>query len=286
MWLGCGRLGDKAEFYADKDPSLLFSQSDETFKQSVDIVWVVDNSGSMGNEQAALAENFGSFISDFLELGIDFQKAIVTTDDATNRDAAGRLNASYARENRADFIRLFKETIKVGIGGSGTERGLLFGAKFLEDNPGWSRNTAHLVVIYISDENDFSGGGVSGYIDRMEALKDEGRVTAFAITNSQGGRYRQAANATGGRTGSITGSFSDILDEFGKAIIELAREFKLPENQPLDVSKIDEVEILVDGNPVPRDAWEYLEAANSIRFKEGHVPGSGSKIRITYTDMR
>jgi hypothetical protein len=46
----------------------------------VDILWVVDNSGSMCEEQADLRANFNNFITRLNEIGADFQLAVVTTD--------------------------------------------------------------------------------------------------------------------------------------------------------------------------------------------------------------
>ncbi len=46
----------------------------------VDILWVVDNSGSMCEEQANLRENFDQFITGLVDIGADFNLAVVTTD--------------------------------------------------------------------------------------------------------------------------------------------------------------------------------------------------------------
>jgi hypothetical protein len=47
--------------------------------ESVDILWVIDNSGSMCQEQKAIAENFDSFIKEFGNQNIDFQMGVTTT---------------------------------------------------------------------------------------------------------------------------------------------------------------------------------------------------------------
>ena len=58
----------------------------ETFYQvksqmeKVDILWVVDNSGSMEEEQDSLARNFDLFIEELLKKDIDFKMAVTTTD--------------------------------------------------------------------------------------------------------------------------------------------------------------------------------------------------------------
>lgn len=60
------------------------AENADTFAQAgaaqVDILWVVDNSGSMCEEQLSLRENFDAFIEELDAIGADFQLAIVTTD--------------------------------------------------------------------------------------------------------------------------------------------------------------------------------------------------------------
>jgi len=46
----------------------------------MDILWVIDNSGSMIEEQKELQENFNSFITSFVGNGYDFRIAVITTD--------------------------------------------------------------------------------------------------------------------------------------------------------------------------------------------------------------
>ena len=119
FFLGCGRVGEDQKFFANKDPGQIFSQSatqesftqnstqefftqeentiQESFTQetnisiqkpSVDMLFVIDNSGSMQQEQKALADNFSTFIDNFLEKNIDFKIGIITTDGeaVTNTD--------------------------------------------------------------------------------------------------------------------------------------------------------------------------------------------------------
>ncbi|MGM0556601.1 MAG: hypothetical protein ACQEVA_09520 [Myxococcota bacterium] len=47
--------------------------------ESVDILWVIDSSGSMCQEQKALADNFDAFIDDFGKQNIDFHMGVTTT---------------------------------------------------------------------------------------------------------------------------------------------------------------------------------------------------------------
>lgn len=114
-----------------------FNQNSEG-KRVVDILWVIDNSGSMGDEQDDLAYNFETFINNFISQDVDFQMAITTTDARSGHEGkmiAGpdMLNSEEAKKNENVFINHFKQKIKVGTRGSGHEKGLQTSAAFLEN---------------------------------------------------------------------------------------------------------------------------------------------------------
>ena len=44
----------------------------QTTVQAVDVLWVVDTSCSMAQEQTQLAENFEGFMTHFLDSGLDY----------------------------------------------------------------------------------------------------------------------------------------------------------------------------------------------------------------------
>lgn len=56
-----------------------FSQS-VSVNNKVDIVWVVDGSGTMANHQENLAQNFAGFIEQFRDKGFDFHMVVASTD--------------------------------------------------------------------------------------------------------------------------------------------------------------------------------------------------------------
>lgn len=57
----------------------------------IDILWVIDNSNSMCQEQDALTTNFATFIEGLAEINADFNMAVVTTDMSESGDR-GRFN--------------------------------------------------------------------------------------------------------------------------------------------------------------------------------------------------
>ena len=83
-----------------------------TVVRDVDILFVIDNSGSMAEEQATLARNFERFVAALEETEVDANYRIgITTTDAghgvycgTTGPEKGRLQASSCLDRRAEFV--------------------------------------------------------------------------------------------------------------------------------------------------------------------------------------
>lgn len=97
--LGCGRGGafPWQPSACQEDPEAC--QSTVTVQRGADILFVIDNSGSMGREQGVLAQNFSAFI-DVLEredVGASYRIGVTTT------DAGGTLRATSCRGRIDEF---------------------------------------------------------------------------------------------------------------------------------------------------------------------------------------
>jgi len=69
----------------------------------IDMLWVVDNSTSMCEEQENLSQNFKTFVTGFQEtVGADVRIAVVTT-DAGHKDANGRPDGGKFRTTYGAF---------------------------------------------------------------------------------------------------------------------------------------------------------------------------------------
>ena len=60
-------------------------EKDIEFKDTL-VTILIDNSGSMRDEQRALGDNFEAFINEFVKKDIDFKMAITTTDTTRNNN--------------------------------------------------------------------------------------------------------------------------------------------------------------------------------------------------------
>src|SRR5688572_20932239 len=57
-----------------------FAQTPTITYSKIDVLWVVDNSGSMQSSQADLKANMQSFTQEFWKKNIDFRMAVITTE--------------------------------------------------------------------------------------------------------------------------------------------------------------------------------------------------------------
>ena len=261
--------------------------------KKIDILWVIDNSGSMADEQKALSDNFDSFIKGFIAKDVDFKMAITTTDTSSaakkgaivpGSDVA--LTSAAAKANENKFYDDFMSMVKVGIRGSGNEKGLEATEGFVNKQSSWLRQDAYLAVVVLSDEEDQSPKAVKFYTENLKNLKvQDGLVKIYTIVNANdvntGGntighvRYEEASQLTAGKMSDIMDRFDDVLLEMGDSIINLLDSFALaaaPVNGTLKV--------FVNG--VETSAYSYDSASRSIKFNAGNLPPVGAQVTVKY----
>lgn len=184
---GCGSEGSSFSLLSDSDT---FSQSPGTVNDKIDILWVIDSSGSMDSSQQNLASNFNSFISDFQSKNLDFKMAVTGTDAYRKlysggnpcsqfRDGPIKINYGYNPVHCetygthsgvrvitpavTNYASVFINSVIQGVQGHGDERPLQSLQVAFDDaqNAGFLRNDSFLSVIILTDEDDFSHNGSS-----------------------------------------------------------------------------------------------------------------------------
>jgi hypothetical protein len=173
---------------------------EETFHQGepgpVDILWVVDNSGSMEDEILRVKEEFSVFIGEFVEMDLDFHLGAITTDMDFLEDDAGRLQGDpiYFDNTYSDPEGAFGTTIEeiYSMTGSGSERGLEAVQAALQepllssDNAGFYRETTDdgtpvaIHTIAVTDEDDDSSVSSSSFSSWYNGLKSDPDTANFS----------------------------------------------------------------------------------------------------------
>lgn len=162
---------------------------------SVDVLFVVDNSPSMTEEQVGIGSKIGGFMDKIKDL--NWQIAVTTTDPNGNTIAADGSIRSWGdgqfrpfdSDSGSQYILKSSEVslssaqsklanaIKVGIKGTGLERGINAAYRAVQRSSvasyyqnGFFRNGASLAVIAISDEDECSTGPASGCPDKSSSV--------------------------------------------------------------------------------------------------------------------
>lgn len=173
--IACDKSADSFSLLADQAE---FQQVASFAPKKIDILWVIDNSGSMKTSQDNLATNFNSFIHRFNQYNYDFNMAVVTTDGwekkfnssstkARFRDGVSTTRSGVYVMNRdtPNLFNVFNTNVKQGISGNGDERAFESFRQSLNDSfnigKNFRRPDAFLAIIIVSDEDDYSHAGSS-----------------------------------------------------------------------------------------------------------------------------
>jgi len=269
---------DSTRFRVRTPPGQQVDFFEQTSVPRIDVLWVVDNSASMAEEQQALAENFDHFFGYLDSTGADYHIGVTST-DIYNPDHQGRLLGevpiiSRATPNAGD---VFAADVNVGTDGKGDEQGLATALLALSEphisgaNQGFLRDDSYLFVIFVSDEDDHSFGEPGYFVRRFEQIKGIGNdgmsktaavvgdvpeVPAWCRENKNaepGERYTEVAAGTGGLALSIcSDDFAGNLDQLGFSAAGLKRYFTLS-RAPLPATLAVWVKTSCAAEPMPRD---------------------------------
>ena len=261
---------------------------------AADVLFVVDNSCSMYDEQNQLIVYFDDYLDVLDTAGVDYHIAVVTTDDSQFQGAQ-----SFIDPATADPFATFATAASLGTVGSGTEQGLLHGYDALlmaqsgiAPNAGFWRDDALLQLVFVSDEPDQSGSWSSYLYGYLGLKADPGDVylNAFVGTDgvvatscsgpggsaSAGSGYVDVVNATGGVLAPICDAdWSMAMADLGQQATELTDTFELS-HEPIHSS----IEVYVNGVEVT--GWSYDPAGNAVVFDPVDIPVVGDLIDIDY----
>ncbi len=300
----------------DLYPQTGFHQVDSfTQKASaqVDILWVVDNSASMAEEQINLGNNFDSFIS-FIDASlIDYHIGVIST-DMDDPSHSGKLQGDpqVIDVDTPDPQAAFAANVQVGTSGGGNEMGLLAAHEALSEplvsgaNAGFLRADASLAIIFVSDEDDYSYGSIDYYerfFGTLKGIGNERQVIIAAIVGDApdgcsgadgnadyGERYHQLVQTWGETTASIcSDQFATDLEQLGLAVAGLSRKFELSRDPDPTT-----VEVRVDAHDgqgfqvIPQDpdtGWRLQLDVKTIFFDGEYVPPPEADVEVEYGNV-
>lgn len=268
---------------------------------AVDVLFVVDDTKSMDQEQASLAEGFASFADALASAGVAWHLGVTSTDASGDRAGWLRGEPWVLTPDLPDAVERCGDALQVGTGGAAPEAGLGVAVRALElagrggPNAGFRRPDAVLHVVFVSDADDASEGllgpdPVSAFLDRLDEERARTGLPARAsavvgdlpsgCTSARGAarpgfRYHEAVESTGGAAASICAlSFAGVLAAIGEAAVDFPTSFALralPEPGTLRVSV----------NGVRQVAgWVLQDEPPAVVFDV--APPAGADVEATY----
>ncbi len=278
------------------------------FNSKVDVLMIVDNSGSMEQHQNYLASSTQDFAKRLVDLGFDFHLGVTSTDTSANGHKGKLIGSTpFLVTSSGDLETKLRSRILIGASGSNVEEGLK-AAKLAssepnisETNAGFFRPDAFLALIVLSNEDDAGTEPVQSFIDHFQMIKpplpgrERGWVLNFiGVTGARdedcktfgdykgvGNRYMEIANFSRGRVDTIcTANLSSAIKGLEKALLTLLTEIPLS-RQPAAGT----LRVLFNGTPVPNDnlnGWTYETEKNSILFHGNYIPKTKTKIDIFF----
>ena len=233
----------------------------------------------------------------------DFHVAATTMDiSSTGEDGDLVESGLVVRRNMSNSVLKLQNLIKQGDDGNNYEAGLSAMQRALEKAPrSFLRSDALLVVVFITDDEDFSVGPVSQYIEYLDALKgantsekqnwitnfigvtqiNDPKCRTFGMYAGVGNRYIEITNHSGGVVDTICYTdFSSYMDQITARLQSVLNEFIL-EDKPL----LSTISVKKNGVEVPRDesnGWVYKNETNTILLLGDSKPVPKDDIEIKY----
>jgi hypothetical protein len=299
-----------------------FVNKTDTFVQQdgskVDVLFVVDNTASMVEEQPRLVSALPAFANTALDKNVDLHVAVTTTGiNPESNDCpggaqggeAGRLfpvDGSSPRiltNQTPNLPAKLQNNAQVGLCAS-VEQGFEAVRRALSDplvsgaddprtpmpndgNAGFLRNEAALVVVFVGDEDDHSPDSVDTYVRFFQAKKGEfqpQRMTIYAIAPTAtacptaGGTGTRYAEAATRTGGEV---LSVCAPDYAPLLRTVANKAFSPQNRfPLsELPDAGTVAVRINGTPVT-SGWTYDAPTNSVVFAPS--PAAGAKVEISY----
>ncbi len=273
----------------------------------VDILWVVDNSGSMGEEQASLQQNFKNFIQEFTILKqADWKMGLISTDmeEVPYLGFSGIPGGEFTYLDANPEKRFVDAVGKLGINGTYDEREMDNVKRVFTEYPDFVRKGAHLAVIFLTDEPDHSSMSATDFISFISNTKD----SQTDLVEIHGGFTSSDLNiCPAGETWSYTGSpFEQMINffngsyfdlcsqDFGKELAligkKIAGKLQYPRVLLKDVPYLCTIKVFFKGEELKYGKienggkWFFDQTNNSVVFYNlSFVENDDDRISVEYT---
>jgi hypothetical protein len=304
LFCGCG---DPAFLYeVPKARTLAGSQEEfvvrEIVRAQADILWVIDNSGSMGKFQRKVIDNTSRFIQQFTQNAqyADWRIGLISTDSSQD-PFLGFTPNDRLDMNTTDPVSKFQDAVdRLGIDGSGVETTYDSVLDALDAYPDFIRPGAILALIVVTDAEEQSRMAADEFLRRVHSkVGDPSRLIVYTVLGdgSSGcatdeffhyprSRYEEFVNKSRAKLYSLCSDFGVSLADIGRDIgrrMEAAR-LDLKQFPVINSIRVFYKDQELKGGPASQGGyWTYHLKQNAIVFHDlRFATGDFEKVRVTY----
>jgi hypothetical protein len=321
----CGN--DRNYLYREVLPSTQSFTSTYNVKEAikrdkVDILWVIDNSGSMGSYQNAVKSNLSLFMQQFTSRqNVDWKMGLISTDESQAPFSGFDFKLDSTVPTQV-AVNAFQMAIsQLGTSGSATEKSFGPVMKVLDEydgtklytqtgttvKPKFLRDGAYLVIFFVTDEREQTEGVTAQDFHQylVDQKGDPKFVKAYGAIGSRdlgcssgddyyGETFEEMITLANGRSfAACSMNFGLELAKVGGEIVEqLEKPSIFLEHRPIPstirivyepISREKEKEVLPGGAPSTGGHWIYNPDTNAIEFHNlNFAPGEEEYVNITY----
>jgi hypothetical protein len=270
----------------------------------LDILWVIDNSGSMTYHQKNVIANMDSFINSLSSTAntLDWKSGLIST-TLTDAPYAGFAPGTELMSSDPQVASKFKHAVaRLGTDGDGTERMFDPIVKAIKNYPNFLRADAAFALIIISDAPEQSSMKVDTFLQTMKKFLG-GTLNSmyfYGFLNPvdwcvptddrwdwAGSPFEFMSKQLQGKVYQLCDpNFASNLTNLGQNLGHLATTstYRLP-SRP----RVSSLKVYYNGKELPSGAkekggyWLFNVATNSIEFSDlSFAPGSNEAVDIVY----
>lgn len=319
MAASCSPEAEKAYLTPIAPEEKVVQDNTQVFDPKVDILFVVDNSGSMATHQRNLSANVAKFTQTFTKSSVlDYNIGIVTTDMmgggwGTRKPCCGQLvgTTRVVNKNTPGAEATLANNFLVGTDGSASEASFdpvvsaLSQPNLTGWNTGFYRADASLVVIFLTDAEDQSDNVSPQSLYNFLLNLKQGDVTkllAFGVIvpsnntvrcDRDDGRTPQRIETFLGMMPNNKNNIMNICDpDYGTRLANMAKDIvdKVGNIIYLDrAPALESIHVYYGNAELPENyetGWSFDPKRNAIilgsKINWGSQP-SGSRVKVSYT---
>lgn len=272
-----------------------------TGTRELDILWVIDNSGSMGPSQANVLHNMDAFIDGLSSKSdLHWRTALISTSEREppyiGMTLSDRLDYTHADGNMR-----FKEAVRrLGLNGDAEEKTFIPIAQALKNYPNFLRRDAFLAIILVSDADEQSHSmTTTDFVDLLKTAKgDLNKILFYGFLSPiqwcssddyphfdwQGSKFEQLLTTIKGDAFKLCDpQFGKNLATLGRDLARLATVSRIYLNERPVVSSL---RVLYNDRDIPggvKGYWSYNFNSNAVELNDlSFAPGDNESIKVVY----